>query len=244
MCTPFPLINTVKAQRQQGIELALDTGSKLTLHKAGFAYYEGKENTDFSNLLDQFDQNTDLPVYFHIYSPPQMLKEYLEQDQRFNIRWRERIQLKYVRKIAPSFERPSHDISIQAISREHFDRLSEFNLDFPGQFWTSEHDFIENGIGFVAWEARKEKVVSICYSACIDQYGTVEIDVATLANYEGKGLGKLVSSHFIAHCIEQNLVPNWDCFVSNTPSLRLAEKLGFEKQSQYMFLSIYCKNRA
>jgi RimJ/RimL family protein N-acetyltransferase len=50
----------------------------------------------------------------------------------------------------------------------------------------------------------------------------------TAESHQNKGLGTLVACAFIAHCLKHDLVPNWDCWTSNRPSVVLAEKLGFE----------------
>jgi RimJ/RimL family protein N-acetyltransferase len=56
----------------------------------------------------------------------------------------------------------------------------------------------------------------------------IDIDILTAESHQHKGLGMLVACAFIDHCLKHGLVPNWDCWTNNRPSVALAEKLGFE----------------
>jgi predicted GNAT family acetyltransferase len=50
----------------------------------------------------------------------------------------------------------------------------------------------------------------------------------TLADYRNLGLANAVVRAFNRRCLEQNVVPLWDCFVNNTASMALRKSAGFK----------------
>lgn len=48
--------------------------------------------------------------------------------------------------------------------------------------------------------------------------GFAEIDIVTHKAYQGKGLAQAVAARFIEHCIQNDIIPCWDCYVDNIPS--------------------------
>ncbi|MDQ0220661.1 GNAT family N-acetyltransferase [Peribacillus cavernae] len=66
-----------------------------------------------------------------------------------------------------------------------------------------------------------------------------EIDIATHKDYRGQGLASVIAKAFIGYSLENKIVPTWDCDVSNKPSIKLAEKLGFVNPVEY---SIFVKS--
>ena len=114
-----------------------------------------------------------------------------------------------------------------------------FNLGITEKFWNSKKDFLDNGFGFIVLN-NLNKPVSICYAACIAN-NEAEIDVATLNDFQQKGLAKVAVSAFVEHCVNNKIGANWDCFEDNTGSLRTALSLNFKKITDYSLLSIYEK---
>ena len=80
---------------------------------------------------------------------------------------------------------------------------------------------------------------------CVAECGehTAEIDVVTLAEYQRKGLARVVVNAFVEYCINHNIVANWDCFQDNHGSLKTAGSIGFERTMSYNFLSIFNKRK-
>ncbi len=96
--------------------------------------------------------------------------------------------------------------------------------------WASIDDFLNKGIGFAIM--KDGQLASYCYSVFSSE-DAIEIDVHTKENFRGLGLATLVSSPVINQCIANGKNPNWECFWDNTPSLRLAEKLGYSVEKEY-----------
>ena len=59
------------------------------------------------------------------------------------------------------------------------------------------------------------------------------IGIETIEEYEGRGIATIVASEFARHALTSGRRPHWDCWVSNTPSIRVAEKVGFADVYNY-----------
>ena len=91
-------------------------------------------------------------------------------------------------------------------------------------------NFIANGFGYCI--LHKGKVVSGCTSI-FSSLQFSEIDIATHEDYRGQGLASIIAKTFIDHCIENDIMPRWDCDILNNSSIKLAKKLGFKKPVKY-----------
>jgi GNAT superfamily N-acetyltransferase len=101
--------------------------------------------------------------------------------------------------------------------------LEEVRADmFP---WASPLAFLEKGFGF--WLMKGGKVTCECSSAFASEEA-VEINIHTQEKYQRQGLATIVASAFIEKCLARGLLPNWECWWNNKPSVLLAQKLGFE----------------
>lgn len=125
---------------------------------------------------------------------------------------------------------PSSEYSIKKINEEIISQSSEFNEKYYKEYWGSISNFIENGFGYCI--LHNGKIVSECTSIFASPQ-TVEIDIATAKDYRGQGLASMVAKAFIDHSLENNIIPSWDCDVSNNSSIKLAEKLGFDNPLEY-----------
>jgi RimJ/RimL family protein N-acetyltransferase len=99
-------------------------------------------------------------------------------------------------------------------------------------FWNSMEDFLARGFGFCL--LRGSEVVSTCFAPFVVD-GMAEVDIHTAEAYRGRGFAALTASAFVEHTLAGGLRPNWECFWDNTPSYRLAEKLGFETTTTTRF---------
>ena len=96
--------------------------------------------------------------------------------------------------------------------------------------WATIEDFLNNGVGFAIM--KDDQLAAYCYSVFLSE-DAIEIDVYTNENFRKLGLAKVVSSTLIDYCLENGKKPNWECFWNNSPSLRLAEKLGYSAKKEY-----------
>ncbi|MFE4894238.1 GNAT family N-acetyltransferase [Peribacillus butanolivorans] len=58
-------------------------------------------------------------------------------------------------------------------------------------------------------------------------------DIATHEDYRGQGLASSIVRTFIDHCLENDIMPRWDCDILNKSSIKLAGKSGFGNPVQY-----------
>jgi GNAT superfamily N-acetyltransferase len=96
--------------------------------------------------------------------------------------------------------------------------------------WKSVEQYLNNGgIGYCLLE---DKVVT---SWCSTDYivgNQCELYVETFKGYRRKGFGLLAASACVKECIARGYAVFWHCFRDNLGSVRIAEKLGFEKEAE------------
>ena len=239
--TAFPLINAVLDRVQQGrVFRDTDAGAWYILHKAGFSLLT--EPVDPGGVLDFFLQSEAIPGYFHVYNAPGgLIRVCSERSDDVNIRIRKRIQLR------PGPDRPlkqmdaAEGFRVRPVDAGDLEKLSVFRLSLEHRFWSSASDFLEKGLGYCVWN-EAGMPVSLCYAACVARE-TAEIDVATLPDFQRKGLARLAVGAFVQACTDRGITANWDCFEENAGSLRTAESLGFRQTTSYNFLSIFNKRK-
>ena len=239
----FPLIMAVIKGLQEG-EVFINKGGNLVfvINKFGFCQLVGK--LDDLTLVEDFIENIlfskeYLNNYLLWYDVSEEIKDSLRQQNFENFRDRVRIQMKLD---VESFKQYSSGNKIQIDQKftleklriDHFPYTSHLGLDLDIRFWRSAEDLISNGFGYCITD--QKKVVSICYSACIVDRIT-EIDVITDKEYQGNNFGKVVTDAFIHYSIEKDYKPNWDCFDYNSPSLKIARKMGFVDSHYYSLCS-------
>ena len=110
-------------------------------------------------------------------------------------------------------------------------RIRDVANPYSRSYWKSAADFEQHGIGFCA--VHQDDIVSMCYTA-FAWNGHHDIDILTAEGHRGIGLGATVACAFIDDCLKHDLVPHWDCWTSNQPSVRLAAKLGFEARVEVL----------
>ncbi|MGE7767538.1 GNAT family N-acetyltransferase [Peribacillus sp. NPDC096540] len=130
---------------------------------------------------------------------------------------------------------PQKEFTLQRIDEDTI-RNSVYNKEYYEDYWGSVSNFLEKAFGFSV--LHNETVASEC-TTIFRGKAFAEIDIETNTEYRGMGLARSVAHAFIDHCLKNKIVPCWDCTVSNLPSMKLAEKLGFGNPRKY---SIFVKN--
>jgi RimJ/RimL family protein N-acetyltransferase len=237
----FPLINAVTLGSQNGIifENARHPDSIFVIHKAAFSGFVGNVEIDASDFFHFLINSIHIPDYFHIYDPPpHLVSSITSQDSGVKFKLRKRIQLRHDKKnrsLGNAHSAFSNE-EVTRITMENFHSLEVFNLNMESKFWSSGRDFLLNGFGFVSMGAINDPH-AICYSACVAD-NLAEIDVATLPDFQRKGLAISVVEKFVGYCLENGIQANWDCFAENIGSLKTAIRAGFEERKTYSFLTI------
>ena len=98
--------------------------------------------------------------------------------------------------------------------------------------WPSEERFATHGFGYAAMV--QERV--ICW--CTAEYVSAQrcgVGIETVPEYERRGVATATAARFIADAIRRGVTPYWECRRENIGSIRVAEKLGFERLSEERF---------
>ena len=123
------------------------------------------------------------------------------------------------------------DLSIVKITKELIN--TDENLrDELTEYWSSAESFTQYGLGYAV--LKTDKVVSTCYSCCVngDRH---EMYIATFdKNVRNRGLATILGQQYIKDCLERGYCVYWTTDESNVPSKRVAEKLGFDYSHRLM----------
>lgn len=125
----------------------------------------------------------------------------------------------------------ANDFKVRPITEELIRKSIYFNEAYYIKFWGSVEQFLKYGFGFCVVNKTGE-IVSECVSIFRSR-NQINIDIQTSKGERGKGLAKLTAQTLINKCLDNKLIPLWDCDHENSGSLKLAKKLGFEEISQY-----------
>ncbi|WP_121641293.1 GNAT family N-acetyltransferase [Virgibacillus sp. Bac330] len=99
------------------------------------------------------------------------------------------------------------------------------------EYWGSVESFLRNGMGYCM--VYQNEIVSVCFSGFVA--GNIHcIDIETLKAHQGKKLAQRIAHHFVEDCMENNLVPYWDCMEVNKPSVAVAENIGLRNIFNYV----------
>jgi RimJ/RimL family protein N-acetyltransferase len=110
-------------------------------------------------------------------------------------------------------------------------RNAEFVIEEILACWPSLERFWQNGFGFCLI-GDEEEIACRCTAEYVsgDQCG---IGIETLEAYQGRGFATVTTAAFVEHCHHSGIRPYWDSWAANVPSVRVAEKVGFERAVSY-----------
>lgn len=96
--------------------------------------------------------------------------------------------------------------------------------------WNSVNDFFKHGFGFCA--VYNNEIACWCTAEHVSKY-RCGIGIETVEKYQRRGVATATAAAFVDHCITRSIVPCWDCWDNNIPSITVAEKVGFERMLNY-----------
>ncbi|MHA2245641.1 MAG: GNAT family N-acetyltransferase [Candidatus Hodarchaeales archaeon] len=91
--------------------------------------------------------------------------------------------------------------------------------------------FVKEGVGFCIQEGEKTVSMVMGDEASVPITQSLEIDISTLPEYQGKGFATIESAKLIEYCLEKGIEPHWDA--ANQISVKLAQKLGYSDPKPY-----------
>jgi GNAT superfamily N-acetyltransferase len=241
--THFPLIQAVIQKKQQGwifVDKPDDPVSALVITKFGFMQMFGVEHSeDFDADIVAFfsQQDTQTPSYLMWYSPSPQWQNKLNAFVPGQVRRRERMRFIFNDQQADYLGSPVDcpaDFKLRLLDEKLLEKSGSLKLAIDSRFWSSTDDFLKNGLGVCL--ITDGEIASLCYSACVVDR-LAEIDIVTREEYREKGLASVVARRFIQECRQRGILPTWDCFIGNIASMKLAIKLGFIQDTNYLFYS-------
>ena len=124
-----------------------------------------------------------------------------------------------------------HAITKDLLSRTDLRNIEKIREWATTDTWSSAHEFFTHGFGYCI--VHQDEIVS--WSLADHVFGTTcEIGVETDERYRRLGLATRVVSACLEYCHVNGIADiGWDCFETNTGSIRLAEKLGFHLFATY-----------
>lgn len=97
-------------------------------------------------------------------------------------------------------------------------------------FWRSIKAFEETGFGYCL--VTGETIASWCLSVYVSGKA-FELGVATSPEHRNQGFATLAAAACVEHGVKWGRVPHWHCWDDNHASVAVAEKVGFERPTQY-----------
>lgn len=225
----FPLIAAVLEQAQDGVVYAdsNERGRQFYVeHAFGFAQLFGDPVPAFEQSLEHYlfiDKDFGSEKV-RLYTPhhPKFLMDGAYDGLRS---WRQHFQLNLIQK---RIDDPPKKVDGKSVSLLHADaeivNMIEVAFGVVGRFWRTQEDFARHANAVVALV--DGRVASLCYAAAVSG-DKAEIDVLTLPAYRNLGLANVVVNRFNQRCLDQSLLPLWDCFTNNTASMALCQSTGF-----------------
>ncbi|MEA3440661.1 MAG: GNAT family N-acetyltransferase, partial [Chloroflexota bacterium] len=98
--------------------------------------------------------------------------------------------------------------------------------------WPSPERFFEFGFGTaVVFEGQ---IIGWCMAEYLSKQ-MCGIGIMTHKPHENKGVASAMAARFVDHALELGIKPNWETNRGNKPSIRVAEKVGFEYVQERTF---------
>jgi RimJ/RimL family protein N-acetyltransferase len=131
--------------------------------------------------------------------------------------------------------------------RQNFELPAGFHLVSRDEYWfrqSFDHESTLNAFGTIENVLRYTRGVAIVHNDMVvceaatgaPTHGLIEVGVTTAEAYRGHGLATVACARLIEMCEEQGYRTWWDCAKQNTPSVRLAKKLGYQGEPEYRYV--------
>lgn len=213
----------------------------------GFIFFGSEQNERFNNELNHFFDNIIIPEarkiqlnWFIGFGNHDKWNEIIEKTFKHRElgSWNQRVYIlpkdDYKGNHEPVMEQGYKVLKIDPTLFENKNNSIK-NIEFLRakilEFWSSPESFFSNGIGYCI--VYKNEIVSTCFSGFVA--GNIHcIDIETLETHQGKKLAQKVAHRVVKDCLENNIVPYWDCMEMNKPSAAVAEKIGFKNVFNYI----------
>lgn len=96
--------------------------------------------------------------------------------------------------------------------------------------WTGLDRFRRDGFGFCVHDATT--IATWCTAEYVSA-GRCGAGIETVPSHRRRGLATAAAAAFTEHCLARGIAPHWDAWADNTPSIAIAERVGFRVLETY-----------
>lgn len=230
----FPMIMGVIEGTSEGMIYCDDIQNPRHIfvrNKFGFCqeFFEDFSEEFFNKIMKEIMEDKKRSK-LRMYMPTNQMKVFLEGEK--NMAKCERVHFQHNKQTGDIPSDTADDWHIEQM----FAKKGGISQQFIYRYYKDEKDFIEHAMPIAAYDANGNEIGIIYNTAKGD--GNCEIDILVEEQYRNRGIGKALVFEFIKICQERRVIPNWDCYANNVPSMRLAENCGFESVGTYCFYNV------
>ena len=225
----FPLIAAVLSNAQDGVVYA-DCEENPTQvyveHVFGFAQVFGNPVPVFEQALQRYLLVDKAFSCAKVRLYANHCPGFLQISECDGLRsWRQHFQLNNARMktVSNAIKVPIKGLDLVYADASQLGLIEEV-FGVMGRFWRTPDNFLRQSNAVLA--LIEGQAAALCYAAAVAG-GRAEIDVLTVPVYRHAGLAKAVVRMFSQRCLEQNVLPLWDCFTNNAASMALCQSTGF-----------------
>lgn len=124
---------------------------------------------------------------------------------------------------------------VQPITRELLENADRANaenvLEEIGSCWTALDRFYAQGFGFCVVTDNGD-IAGWCTAEYVSD-GVCGVGIETVEAYQGQGVATMAARAFVQHCAVRGWTAHWDSWTTNLPSVKVAQKAGFQKVIDY-----------
>ena len=126
-----------------------------------------------------------------------------------------------------------HPIDADFLEEGRFENSQDVKSEIEWM-WPSLGRFLEKGFGIIA--VLDASIVCWCTAEYVSEK-KCGIGIEVVDEFQNKGIATATAAHFLEHCMNRNIFAHWECDKDNIGSVRVAEKVGFEKIEETVFWS-------
>ncbi|EJR16584.1 GNAT family N-acetyltransferase [Bacillus paranthracis] len=213
----------------------------------GFFFIGDAENAEFNNVINDFIDKMIIPeakkvgldCFEAIGNHSNWNKTIDGIFQHRNLKsWNQRVytlkQTDYENHHEPEIEQEYTVLKMSKALYENSNNTFK-NIDFLQskilEFWSSSDRFFNEGIGYCI--VYDDLIVSVCFSGFV--FENIHcIDIETIEGYQGRKLAQKIAHSFVKDCLENDIIPYWDCMELNKSSVAVVENVGFTNVFNYV----------
>ncbi|HYE81765.1 MAG TPA: GNAT family N-acetyltransferase [Clostridia bacterium] len=129
------------------------------------------------------------------------------------------------------------NVEVRSINEELIQNESLNNIECMVEeitsMWGSPQRFLNKGFGCYALEG--QNIACWCTAEYVSST-SCGIGIETIGEYQTKGIASATAAGFLNKCMQLKVTPYWDSWKRNTPSIKVAEKLGFKNVKDYRII--------